>query len=314
MLATYISHDIFKEHLMPDGHPECPERLAAIDNQLMSSGLDGLMQYLPAIPASDEEILRVHSAELLQRLTSATPQQGIINAAPDVYLSPKTVEAARYAAGANVLAVNRVMENKTRVVFCGVRPPGHHAEVKNAMGFCLFNNVAIGAQHALSHWGLERVAILDFDVHHGNGTQDIFFNDPRVLFCSSFQHPFYPATNIDDVPEHIVNVPLAAGCRSQAFREAINKWWWPALEKHRPQLIFISAGFDAYIDDDMSSLMLVEQDYFWISQKIREYMDSTPTLEENKRCKGIISTLEGGYDLASLGRCVVHHLKGLAKL
>lgn len=314
MLATYISHDIFKQHLMPAGHPECPERLAVIDNQMMASGIDGLMQYARAIPATDEQLLRVHSPELLQRLKLAVPREGIVNFDADVYLSPLTLEAARYAAGACVMAVDRVMEKKSTVIFCGVRPPGHHAEINQAMGFCLFNNVAVAAQHALAHWGLERVAILDFDVHHGNGTQDIFYKDPRVLFCSSFQFPFYPNTHIDDVPTHIVNTPLKAGCRSEQFREAINNDWWPALERHRPQLIFISSGFDAYIDDDMSSLMLVEQDYFWISQKIRAYMDGSQAYSDDQRCKGIVSTLEGGYDLDSLGRCVVQHLKGLAKL
>lgn len=313
MLATYITHDICKQHFMPEHHPECPERMDVIDNQLRASGIDGLLLQQQALPATDEQILRVHSAEHLARLTKAQPAQGTVLFCDDVYLSPQTLTAARYAAGAALMGVDLVMQNKTDVVFCNVRPPGHHAERNRAMGFCLLNNIAIAAKHALDHHGVERIAILDFDVHHGNGTQDIFLNDERVLFCSSFQYPFYPDTQIDDMPAHILNVPLKAGCRSEAFREAIQDWW-PTLAAHKPQLIFISAGFDAFIDDDMSSVQLVEQDYFWVSRQIRHYVDESKNNSEDEQCKGIISSLEGGYDLPSLGRCVVQHIKGMAKL
>ncbi len=313
MLATYISHDLCKQHLMPEHHPECPTRIDVIDNQLMASGIDGLLLQQQAKPATDEQILQVHTKEHLQGLTQAQPAQGIAFFDDDVYLSPQSLAAARYAAGAPVLGVDLVMQAKTNVVFCNVRPPGHHAEKNRAMGFCLLNNIAIAAQYALTHYAIDRIAILDFDVHHGNGTQDIFLGDDRVLFCSSFQYPFYPGTPVDDMPAHILNVPLNAGCRSEAFREAI-QGWWPALAAHKPQLIFISAGFDAFIDDDMSSVQLVEQDYFWISQKIRAYMDESKKNSEPEQCKGIISSLEGGYDLPSLGRCVVQHIKGMAKL
>jgi acetoin utilization deacetylase AcuC-like enzyme len=313
MLATYISHDICKQHLMPEHHPECPARIDVIDNQLMASGIDGLLLQQQAKPATDEQILQVHTREHLERLIKAQPAQGITFFDNDVYLSPQTINAARHAAGASILGVDLVMQVKTDVVFCNVRPPGHHAERNRAMGFCLLNNIAIAAKHALDHHGVQRIAILDFDVHHGNGTQDIFLDDERVLFCSSFQYPFYPDAQINDVPAHILNVPLKAGCRSEAFRDAIQDWW-PALAVHKPQLIFISAGFDAFIDDDMSSVQLVEQDYFWISQKIRQYMDASKNNPEDEQCKGIISSLEGGYDLASLGRCVVQHIKGMAKL
>jgi acetoin utilization deacetylase AcuC-like enzyme len=313
MLATYIYHDIFKQHLMPEHHPECPARVDVIDNQLMASGIDGLLLQQQAKPATDEQLLQVHTKAHLQRLTQAQPEQGITFFDNDVYLSPQSLAAARYAAGAPILGVDLVMQAKTNVVFCNVRPPGHHAEKNRAMGFCLFNNIAVAASYALNHCGLNRIAILDFDVHHGNGTQDIFLDDERVLFCSSFQYPFYPGTPIDDMPAHILNVPLKAGCRSENFREAI-QGWWPALAAHKPQLIFISAGFDAFIDDDMSSVQLVEQEYFWISQKIRVYMDESKNNAEPEQCKGIISSLEGGYDLPSLGRCVVQHIKGMAKL
>jgi acetoin utilization deacetylase AcuC-like enzyme len=206
------------------------------------------------------------------------------------------------------------MRGQTDAVFCNIRPPGHHAERSRAMGFCLFNNIAIAAAHALETYGLSRVAIVDFDVYYGNGTQDIFLDDERVLFCSSFQYPFYPFTEVDHVPAHIINVPLAANCRSEGFRDAISKHWLPALEAFKPQLIFVSAGFDAYINDDMSSISLVEQDYTWITEKLRQLMDASKTRAAADQCRGIISSLEGGYDLDGLGRCAVAHIKAMAKL
>ena len=314
MLATLISHSSCHEHQMPPGHPECPARLDAINNRLMASGIDALLQHREAPAASDEQLLRVHTAAHLQQLQRAQPNTGVHYFADDVYLSPASLTAARHAAGAAVLGVDLVMQGKTDAVFCNVRPPGHHAERGRAMGFCLFNNIAVAAAHALAVYGLQRVAIVDFDVHHGNGTQDIFFNDPRVLFCSSFQYPFYPHTEIDEVPAHIINVPLAASCRSQGFRQAIEQYWLPALEQFRPQLLLVSAGFDAYINDDMSSISLVEQDYAWISEKLRQLVDNSQTLAEPERCHGIVSSLEGGYDLDGLGRCAVVHIKALAKL
>lgn len=299
---------------MPAGHPECPERIDAIANQLLASGVDALLYQREAPTVTDEQLLRVHTREHLQKIVNAIPQTGIHFYTDDVYFSAGTYTAARHAAGAALLGVDMVMRGETDAVFCNVRPPGHHAERARAMGFCIFNNVAIAAAHALECYGLERVAIVDFDVHHGNGTQDIFFNDPRVLFCSSFQYPFYPNTNIDDVPAHIINTPLPATCRSEGFRTAISESWFPALEKFKPQLILISAGFDAYIDDDMSSISLVEQDYFWITQKLRALLDDSKQFAPEQQCKGIVSTLEGGYDLLGLGRCAVAHIKALAKL
>ncbi len=314
MLTTLISHSSCHEHQMPDGHPECPGRIDAIANQLLASGIDALLCQREAPAVTDEQLLRVHSIEHIQKVTHAAPQSGIHFFAEDVYLSPHTLTAARHAAGAGILGVDMVMRGETDSVFCNVRPPGHHAERARAMGFCIFNNIAIAAKHALETYGLERVAIVDFDVHHGNGTQDIFLNEPRVLFCSSFQYPFYPNTEIDDVPANIINTPLPATCRSQGFRDAISSQWLPALEIFKPQCIFISAGFDAYIDDDMSSISLVEQDYTWITQKMRQLMDGSRLYPAEDQCKGIVSMLEGGYDLLGLGRCAVAHIKALAKL
>jgi len=314
MIATLISHPSCHQHHMPAGHPECPERIDAINNQLTANGIDGLLYHREAPAATDEQLLRSHTLEHLHKITRAIPAEGIDFFADDVYLSPQTLRAARHAAGAAVMGVDMIMRGETDAVFCNVRPPGHHAERARAMGFCIFNNIAIAAAHALAVYGLQRVAVVDFDVHHGNGTQDIFFDDSRVLFCSSFQYPFYPHTNIDDVPAHIINTPLPSSCRSEGFRTAISEQWFPALEKFKPQLILISAGFDAYIDDDMSSISLVEQDYFWITQKLRALLDESKQLAPEQQCKGIVSTLEGGYDLLGLGRCAVAHIKALAKL
>jgi acetoin utilization deacetylase AcuC-like enzyme len=314
MIATLISHPDCHNHYMPAGHPECPERIDAIANQLLANGIDALLYQREAPAVTDEQLLRVHTAEHLQNIAQASPSSGSHFYTDDVYLSPGTYSAARHAAGAAILGVDMVMRGETDAVFCNVRPPGHHAERMRAMGFCIFNNVAVAAAHALATYGLERVAIVDFDVHHGNGTQDIFFNEPRVLFCSSFQYPFYPNTNIDDVPAHIINTPLPATCRSEGFRAAVSESWFPALENFKPQLILVSAGFDAYIDDDMSSISLVEQDYFWITQQLRKLMDDSKKLAPEQQCKGIVSTLEGGYDLLGLGRCAVAHIKALAKL
>lgn len=314
MIATLISHPSCHLHQMPAEHPECPGRLDAINNQLMANGIDGLLYYRNAIPATDEQLLRVHTTEHLQKIAAAIPEQGINFFADDIYLSPETLTAARYAAGAVVMGVDMIMEEKTDAVFCNVRPPGHHAEHARAMGFCIINNVAVGAAHALENYGLARIAIIDFDVHHGNGTQDIFFNDARVLFCSSFQYPFYPHTNVENVPAHIINTPLPATCRSQGFRDAITAQWLPALKQFKPQMIFISAGFDAYIDDDMSSISLVEQDYGWITQELRKLMDESKSAAPADQCHGIVSALEGGYNLLGLGRCAVAHIKALAKI
>ncbi len=315
MIAALITHPACHLHQMPEGHPECPERLDAINNQLLASGIDSLVYHRESPAATDDQLLRVHTEEYLQRLIQAQPAEGIRRFCDDIYLSPGTLTAARHAAGAGILGVDMVMGGETDAVFCNVRPAGHHAESAKAMGFCIFNNVAIATAHALAVHGLERVAIVDFDVHHGNGTQEIFLNEPRVLFCSSFQHPFYPMTPIEAVPDHIINMPLPATCRSEGFRAALKRQCLPALRQFEPQLILISAGFDGHLDDDMSSIRLVEQDYVWITQQLRELVDNSRTNPDPQRqCRGMVSVLEGGYDLPALGRCAMMHLKAMAKL
>ena len=219
-------------------------------------------------------------------------------------MNSHSLSAALRAAGAVVLGVDMVMSGQTSAAFCNVRPPGHHAEYNKAMGFCIFNNIAVGAAHALHMHRLQRIAIVDFDVHHGNGTEDIFRDVPKILFCSTFQHPFYPHTGADNISKNIVNVALPAGTDSQAFRDAVESIWLPNLEAFKPELILISAGFDAHIEDDMANLCLVDQDFFWVTSKIKTIAD--------KYAKGrIVSTLEGGYALPALGRSVIAHINAL---
>ena len=222
-------------------------------------------------------------------------------------MNPHSLNAALRAAGAVVKAADMVVGNEVENAFCCVRPPGHHAARARAMGFCLFNNVAVGAAHAMEKHGLERVAIVDFDVHHGNGTEDIFRDDPRVMMVSTFQHPFYPYSGVEGRSDRMVNIPLAAYSGGGQFRDAVEKFWIPALERFRPQMAFISAGFDAHRDDDMAALNLVESDYAWVTERLIAYAD--------RFCGGrIVSTLEGGYELDALARSVAVHLRALARL
>ncbi|MEJ2432711.1 MAG: histone deacetylase family protein [Pseudolabrys sp.] len=289
---------------MGTGHPERAARLTAINDQLIASGLEFVLRQHEAPRASDEQLLRVHSAEYLARLRAAAPSEGMVRFDEDAVMNPYTLRAALRAAGAVVLGVDLVMAGRAQAVFCNVRPPGHHAERARAMGFCFFNNVAVGAAHALAIHGLKRVAIADFDIHHGNGTQAIFQNEPRVLFCSSFQHPFYPFSGTEPAPEHIVNVPLQAGTDGAAFRAAISEHWLPALERFRPELILISAGFDGHHEDDMADGHLHASDYAWVTDALRG-------VAERHAGGRVVSTLEGGYALHALARSVAAHLNAL---
>ncbi|MCG8426224.1 MAG: histone deacetylase family protein, partial [Chromatiales bacterium] len=222
----------------------------------------------------------------------------------DTFMMPKTLPAALRSAGAVVKAVDLVMNGEFKAAFCAIRPPGHHAERDKAMGFCYFNNIAVGAAHAMEEYGLERVAVIDFDVHHGNGTEHIFEDDPRVLFCSSFQHPFYPFTGHETDTPHIVNITLHAGADGTEFRKQVEEHWLPRLEAFKPQLVMISAGFDAHAEDDMGHLRLKEPDYDWVTTRLKEIAD--------KYAEGrMISALEGGYVLGALARSVMTHIDAL---
>src|SRR5512140_400934 len=243
MALAFISHPDCLLHEMTPGHPERPERLAAIDDRLIASRLDAVIQRHDAPLATREQLLRVHDAAYVEAIERLAPSRGIVELDPDTAMNPHSLRAALRAAGAGILATDLVMAGEAEAAFCAVRPPGHHAERARAMGFCFFNNVAVAAAHALSQHGLDRVAIVDFDVHHGNGTDDIFRGDPRVLMTSIFQHPFYPGSGVDGRSQRMVNVPLPAGSSGREFRAVVMEHWMPALESFQPQMIFFSAGF-----------------------------------------------------------------------
>tara|TARA_B100000809_G_C15123854_1_gene525382 strand:+ start:2038 stop:2976 length:939 start_codon:yes stop_codon:yes gene_type:complete len=312
MTVCIISHPDCHLHVMPeiagDEHPENSARIDAISNQLVSSGLDYVLMYRDGPKVTREQLERVHDSDYLDALAAKAPLDGFVEIGEDAFLSPQTLIAASRAAGSVVLGVDIVMQRLTKAVFANVRPPGHHAERKRAMGFCFYNNIAVGAAYALAEYALQRVAIVDFDVHHGNGTEDVFIDDPRVLFCSSFQDRLFPQTEITSHRTNFVATPLPAVTKGAQFRQAIADQWLPALADFNPQLIFISAGFDAHLLDDMSQVSLTEVDYQWVSEQLRSYMDSSDD------CLGIVSALEGGYESGALARSAVAHIKALGKL
>ncbi len=243
MVTAFISHPSFYEHEVPEGHPECSRRLSAINDQLYNKGIYDLLQHHEATRATREQLERVHTARLLNALQDISPSSGFVTIDADTFMGPHTLDAAWHAAGAAVMATDLVIGESCDNAFCAVRPPGHHAERDRAMGFCFFNNVAVAAAHALDKHGLEHVAILDFDVHHGNGTENIFADDERVLLCSTFQHPFYPNSGYDCAASNVVNVPLAAEADGAVFRRAVEEYWLPRLASFAPELIIVSAGF-----------------------------------------------------------------------
>jgi len=307
MTTAFITHPDCRLHDMGTYHPECPARLTAIDDQLLASRIGGLLAHRDAPLVGMDALQRVHPAEYIEAIRAASPEQGIVHLDPDTAMCAHTWGAALRAAGAAVLATDMVLSGEVENAFCSVRPPGHHATRERAMGFCIFNNVAVAAMHALEHHGLDRVAVVDFDVHHGNGTEEIFADDERVLMVGTFQHPFYPYCGTDNPASNMVNVPLPAGTGSQGFREAVDYMWLPALESFKPQMIFFSAGFDAHIEDDMAMLRLTEADYAWVTRQMKN-------IAERYAQGRMVSVLEGGYALSALGRSVVAHLKELSGL
>ena len=293
------------EHDMAAGHPERPARLASLLRHLENTGLLADLAVREAPEAAPGDLLRTHSRGYLDALERLSPTAGLVALDPDTALGPGSLRAARLVVGAAVAGVQHVLDSEDQRVFCAVRPPGHHAEEAAAMGFCLLNGVAVGAAHALSRAEIERVAVLDFDVHHGNGTVAAFKDDPRVLVCSSFQFPHYPYRLQDVNRPNVVNTPLPAGTRGTEFRKAIERDWLPALDAFRPQLILVSAGFDAHADDPLGDLLLGEDDFAWVTRLI---VDAAMQHAEGR----IVSVLEGGYDLPALGRSVVAHLRALS--
>ena len=316
MTTAFYTHPDCKLHEMGAWHPESPQRLQAIEDQLISSRIAQWLDY-PDVPDLDEASLvaaisRVHSPEAIELVRSNALHLGKSGVAhypldADTFLNKHSWQAALQAVNVAITATDAVIAGEVDNAFCSVRPPGHHATNAAPMGFCLFNNVAIAARHALAVHGIERVAIIDFDVHHGNGTEQAFLEDPRALMVSFFQHPFYPFSGTEAAPAHIINVPVPAYSGGDVVRQLVTEKWLPALHAHRPQVIFISAGFDAHREDDMGQMSLVEADYAWMTQQISEVA--------KQYAQGrIVSCLEGGYHLSALGRSVVAHLKVLAEL
>jgi len=305
--TALFTHDVCELHEISPGHPEQPARIKAVLDQLRDEQLFDRLDHQEAPLAVLDHLARAHGNAYVDHIVESAPESGSTQLDPDTAMNPYSLDASRRAAGAGVEAVKQVVEGRYKNAFCAVRPPGHHAEKEKAMGFCFFGSVAVAAFHALDELGLNRVAIVDFDVHHGNGTEDLVVGDKRIMFCSSFQHPFYPGYYRQSVPGHLVNVPLSAGTGSQKFREAISSQWVPELEAFAPELVIISAGFDAHQEDPLASLELGDDDFEWVTREIATVAD--------KHAGGrIVSMLEGGYSLPALGRSAARHTSVLLEL
>jgi acetoin utilization deacetylase AcuC-like enzyme len=306
MPTALLSHPDCLLHVNPPGHPERVERLRAIQAALEAEEFVYLVR-AEAPLAEDAHLLRAHPPAHLSALASRAPKDGFAPLDADTFLCPGSLAAARRAAGAVVAAVDMVMAGEVRNAFCAVRPPGHHAETATPMGFCLFGNVVVGARHALEAHGLSRVAIVDFDVHHGNGTQDLVWDDARILFASTQQMPLYPGSGAADergAHGQIVNVPLPPGAGGAAFRAGFLGRVLPAVEAHAPEMILVSAGFDAHARDPLANLELTEADFAWATERLCDLAD--------RHAGGrLVSTLEGGYDLSALAASVVAHVRVL---
>ena len=305
MTTAFISHPDTLLHVMDGSHPESPARISAIRQALSASGLDQHLQRHEAPAAEDLHLLRVHSARYVQYIRSVAPQAGLVRLDADTAMGPMSLSAALHATGAAILATDLVLSGEADNAFCCVRPPGHHAGRERAAGFCIFNHVAAGVAHAMAQHKLERVAIIDFDVHHGDGTEDIFRDHPGVMLCSTFQHPLYPGRGADSRTERMINVPLPAYTDGQGFRQAVEREFAPALARFRPQMLFVSAGFDAHADDPLAQLMLEAEDYVWIT----EFIVDVARRHANGR---IVSSLEGGYALPALAQSATAHIRTLA--
>ena len=307
MITGYITHPDCKLHHMGPDHPESPLRLEAIHRRLSLAGVLQQTMQSEAREAREEELGRVHPLRHLRALEKCVPDEGVVVLDSDTIMNPHSLRVARIAAGAVIRGVDQVFRHQADNVFCAVRPPGHHAEATDAMGFCFLNNIAVGAAHARAKYGARRIAILDFDVHQCNGTIDIFKDDPEVLVCTSFQYPFYPWRYLRSDWHNVVNTPLPAGTGSTEFRRAIEEDWLPALHAFKPDIVMVSAGFDAHREDVMADLCLECDDFYWITHLAMEIA----TLYADNR---LVSVLEGGYHLDSLGRCAEAHLKALLGL
>lgn len=307
MSTAFISHPDCHDHDTGEDHPENAQRLSAIEDRLLSSRISDFIKYLDAPEVTRDQLLRAHTAGYLEMIDALMPTTGYARLDPDTVISPGSLQAAKRAAGSVILAVDRIMSGEIRNAFCSVRPPGHHAERSRALGFCIYNNIAVGVKHALEVYGLKRVAVVDFDVHQGNGTEDILLGDDRLLYCSIFQHPFFPYTPLPENSEKVISIPLDASATSAEFRAAVTDHWLPAMERFKPEMIFVSAGFDAHQDDDMSYVRLTDADFRWVTQEIVRIADISASGR-------VVSVLEGGYEIHSLARCVEAHMRVLMGL
>ena len=308
MSTLLISHPACLQHIVPQGHPERPDRLRAVERALEAEKFQALAR-VEAPMASLETVALCHPMDYVTELRDASPSEGLIHLDGDTAMSPGTFEAALRAAGGAVLAVDEVLAKKARNAFVATRPPGHHAETARPMGFCLFDNAAIAARHAQNHHGIARVAIVDFDVHHGNGSQEIFWGDKTVMYCSTHQMPLFPGTGaVGESGEHntVVNAPLRPGDGAEQFKGAFEERILPRLLDYRPELVIISAGFDAHHRDPLANINLSEEDFAWATKKLMDVAD---------RCAGgrLVSLLEGGYDLQALGNSVAAHVTALMR-
>lgn len=305
MKTAFISHPDTLLHVMDGSHPESPARMTAIQQAVMASTLKNQLDFYDAPAASKAQLQRVHSAQYVDYIHKISPKAGLVRLDADTSMGPMSLSAVLHASGAAVMATDLVLSGKAKNAFCCTRPPGHHAGRANSAGFCIFNHVAVGVAHALTYPQIKRVAIIDIDVHHGDGTEDIFKNNPNVMLCSTFQHPFYPHRGADTRSKNMINVPLAAKTNGAVFRKAIETEFLPALQLFKPDMLFISAGFDAHLEDPLADLGLIEDDYAWISQYFTDFAA--------KNCQSrLVSVLEGGYNLHNLSSSVLAFLKPLS--
>ncbi|MFM9912056.1 MAG: histone deacetylase family protein [Methylophilaceae bacterium] len=307
MQTAFISHPDTLLHVMDGTHPESPARITAIKDRLAATGLLKQLKVYEAPAATDEQLERVHTHNYVQHIRHIAPHAGLVRLDGDTAMGPMTLAAVLHQVGAVVQGVNLVMSGEVQNAFCCVRPPGHHAGRANSAGFCIFNGVAVGVAHAIAKYGIERAAIIDFDVHHGDGTENIFKDNPKVMLCSTFQHPFYPGRGADSRTQRMVNVPLKVGTDGKGFRAAVENEFLPALTQFKPQMVFVSAGFDAHQDDPLAGLNLVREDYIWITEFI---MDIAKQYAKDR----VVSVLEGGYHLPALADSAEAHVRTLAGL
>jgi acetoin utilization deacetylase AcuC-like enzyme len=303
--TAFISHPDTLLHVMDGNHPESPARITAIKNAVMSSSLKDKLKFYEAPAAEKQQLERVHTPEYVNHIFKISPKAGLVKLDGDTAMGPMSLSAALHASGAVVLATDLVLSNKVDHAFCCIRPPGHHAGRENSAGFCIFNHVAVGVAHAISQYNIKRVAIIDFDVHHGDGTEDIFANNPNVMLCSTFQHPFYPHRGAETRSKNMINVPIKAKTSREDFKKAFQTEFSSALDTFKPEMIFISAGFDAHLNDPLADLTLIEDDYNWMTEFIKSYAAKYA----NNR---VVSSLEGGYHLPSLSQSAWSHINSLA--